>query len=251
MKVLGVRLDNVDHEGALQKVSLFLASGQHSVFTPNPEMLVDAQKDEYFKEVLNQGSLNITDGKGIEYMTFGKVRRIAGTDFFMSLCRLAEQMNKRVFLLGTGDRRTLERAKEKLASQLNNLNIVGIHEGISIGQEEKNGRMVLKLDEQENNDMIAQIALAAPDILFVGFGHGKQEKWIYEYLGDMPSVRVAMGIGGALDYISGNIKRAPRWMRVLGLEWLFRVCVQPHRIGRILKATLLFPFLYLYKIGRS
>ena len=79
-----------------------------------------------------------------------------------------------------------------------------------------------------------------PDILFVAFGMGKQEKWIYENLAKMPSVRIAMGVGGAFDYISGNVSRAPRLLRKFGLEWVYRLFKEPRRIGRIFNATIKF-----------
>ncbi len=247
MKVLGVRLDNVTVDEAISRVRGFFDVSQHTVYTPNPEMLVDAAKDEYFSEVLNESDLNIADGKGIEYMTLFKQKRIAGTDFVHDVCKLAEKESKSIFLLGTGNTKTLERAGEKLLAQFPELKIAGTDSGIRIGSKEKHDRILLDLDESENNDMIASIALAAPDILFVAFGHKKQEKWIYEYLEDIPSVKVAMGIGGALDYISGQVKRAPQWMRAIGLEWLFRLFVQPQRIGRILKATVVFPLYMILK----
>lgn len=247
MKVLGVRLDNVTVDEALVRTKGFFEAGQHVICTPNPEMLVDAQKDEYFKEVLNESDLNIADGKGIEYMTLFKQKRITGTDFVYDICRLAEQESKSIFLLGSGNDDVLKKAKETLLEKYPNLKIAGMHIGIVISSKEKHDRILLDLDAAENNEMIADIALAAPDVLFVAFGHKKQEKWMYEYLEDLPSVKVAIGVGGALDYISGTIKRAPKWMRAIGLEWLFRLFVQPQRIGRILKATVVFPLYMLFK----
>jgi len=247
MDVLGVRIDRVTHTELQHKIAEFLATTGHIVFTPNPEMLVDAQKDIYFKEVLNASDLNIADGKGIQLMTLGKVTRIAGTDTVMDICEYANKKGHSIFLLGTGEDAVLDKAKQNLVKLYPNCKIVGTHPGLRITQIEKNGRLVLQYNEQENNDMIADIALASPDILFVAFGHAKQEKWIDEHIDQLPSVRLAMGIGGALDYISGSIKRAPKWMRALGLEWLFRLFVQPQRIGRILKATVVFPLYMVFK----
>ena len=89
--------------------------------------------------------------------------------------------------------------------------------------------------------------MAQPDILFVAFGHGKQEKWIYENLKDLPGVKVAMGVGGAFDFVSGNKKRAPKWMRVIGLEWLYRLIHEPNNLGRIWKATVIFIYYFCCK----
>jgi N-acetylglucosaminyldiphosphoundecaprenol N-acetyl-beta-D-mannosaminyltransferase len=79
-----------------------------------------------------------------------------------------------------------------------------------------------------------------PDILFVAFGQVKQEKWIYRNLPQIPTVKVAMGVGGSFDYISGKVKRAPSLMRKLGLEWLYRMCRQPWRLPRIMTAVVRF-----------
>ena len=87
---------------------------------------------------------------------------------------------------------------------------------------------------------LAKINKARPDYLFVGLGAPKQEKWIYHNLPKMPSVKLAMGVGGAFDYISGRVKRAPRFMRSLGLEWLYRLIRQPWRFPRIVTAVLKF-----------
>ncbi|MEK7083916.1 MAG: polysaccharide pyruvyl transferase CsaB, partial [Patescibacteria group bacterium] len=104
MNILGVRIDPVDTYAGLEKAQEFLLSdSQHTIFTPNPEMLVDAQKDEYFRDVLNSGSLNLCDGFGLRLVSRGKLQRVPGIDFFLALCLLALRMGKRVHLLGGGD----------------------------------------------------------------------------------------------------------------------------------------------------
>ena len=87
--------------------------------------------------------------------------------------------------------------------------------------------------------------MVKPDILFVAFGHGKQEKWINEYLRDLPSVKIAMGVGGAFDYLSGQTSRAPLWMRKIGLEWLYRLIREPKRLKRIWRAVIIFPIYFV------
>jgi N-acetylglucosaminyldiphosphoundecaprenol N-acetyl-beta-D-mannosaminyltransferase len=92
--------------------------------------------------------------------------------------------------------------------------------------------------------MLADIITAAPAILIVAFGHIKQEEWIQQNLKDLPSVQVAIGVGGAFDMISGYLRRAPRLFRFFGLEWLWRFLIQPYRYKRIWKAIITFPYLY-------
>ncbi len=237
MNILGVRVDTLNRTDALAQVADFLASGEgHTIFTPNPEMLVDAQKDSYFKEVLNAGDLNLCDGKGIALVAKTPIERIPGVDFMVDMCELAEKEGRTVYLLGSGFRSVVQGCKEKLLERFPNLRIVGIHPGPTIGQ----------VIPEENDAIIEDIIMTAPDVLFVALGHGKQEKWIYGFLPDLPSVRVAMGVGGSFDFISGKIKRAPAIFRRLGLEWLYRLIREPRRIKRIWKATVVFLF-YFYK----
>ncbi len=240
MYILGVRVDTVDKSSALSKVADFLASGEgHMIFTPNPEMLVDTQKDSYFKDVLNAGDLNLCDGKGIAFVSKEKIERITGVDFMVDICELAAEKNKSVYLLGSGSSEVLKECKKNLLVKFPTLKIVGLHPGIQISND-------FKFDTEKNDAVIDDIILSAPDILFVAFGHKKQEKWIYGFLPELPSVRVAMGIGGSFDFISGKAKRAPAIFRRFGLEWLYRLVREPRRIKRIWKATVVFLF-YFYK----
>ncbi len=242
MKVLGVRIDKVTRKQALEKVGDFLNSdGQYKIFTPNPEMLVDAQKDEYFKEVLNKGDLNICDGFGLSVVS--GVKKISGVDFMVDICALAEETWRSVYLLGSGSDEILEKVKSSLKKSFPNLKVVGIDKGPVISDHGS----VISYDREENNELVADIVMTSPDILFVAFGHGKQEKWIEENLKQLPSVKVAMGVGGSFDFISGGAKRAPKFLRKIGLEWLFRLILQPKRIKRIWKATFKFIFLIIFK----
>jgi N-acetylglucosaminyldiphosphoundecaprenol N-acetyl-beta-D-mannosaminyltransferase len=238
MYILGVRVDKVDKSLALSNVADFLASHEgHMIFTPNPEMLVDAQKDLYFKEVLNAGDLNLCDGRGLALVAKESIERIPGVDFMIDICEFAAGENKSVYLLGSGSSEVLKECKNKLLAKFPNLKIVGMHPGIHIAND-------FTFDSDANDAIIDDIILSAPDILFVAFGHKKQEKWIYGFLPELPSVRVAMGIGGSFDFISGKVKRAPAIFRRLGLEWLYRLVREPRRIKRIWKATVVFLYYY-------
>ena len=93
--------------------------------------------------------------------------------------------------------------------------------------------------------LLSRINSARPIILFVAFGQGKQEKWIFHHLDLLPSVRVAIGVGGALDFIAGEIKRAPVWLQKIGWEWLYRLTQEPKRWPRIINAVVVFPALVI------
>lgn len=244
MHILGVRVDNLAKNEALAQAAQFLhSSDQHLIFTPNPEMLVDAQTDTYFQEVLNKGNLNLCDGKGIQLVATEKIERITGVDFMIDLCGMAQKEGMSVYLLGSGFQDVVEKCKHELQKQFPGLKIVGTHPGLKLANL-PTGQ--LEYNTTQNDDILNDIIFSSPDILFVAFGHGKQEKWMYENLPHLPSVKIAMGVGGAFDYISHKIKRAPQWMRSIGLEWLYRLITQPQRIKRIYKATILF-FYYTKK----
>lgn len=251
--ILGVRLDEVNREQAIELARCFLSGGgpaspagrQYTIFTPNPEMLVAAQKDGYFRNVLNSGSLNICDGRGIELLAKKKLVRIPGIDFFLDLCAFAARENRSVYLLGSGDTSVIIDAAAELRRQFPGLHITGFHPGPRMTNGEWSDTTPPSYDSAENNAIMAEINATHPDILFVAFGHGKQEKWIAENLRKMPSVKIAMGVGGAFDLLGGKVGRAPLFLRRLGLEWLWRLMHEPRRIGRIWNATVKFLYLFL------
>lgn len=239
MNILSVRIDNLTKKQALEKVVDFLNNRkQHTIFTPNPEMLVDAARDPSFRDILNRGSLNICDGKGIQFVSTEKIERIPGSDFMLDICRLASEQGRGVYLLGG---KNVNQTVEQLKKQFPNLNIVGSHRGPCIIYHVS----CITTNARENDEVITDIIAKVPSILFVAFGHPKQETWIHDNLSRLPSVKIAMGVGGAFDFIAGIAKRAPRWMQTLGLEWLWRLIIEPRRIGRIWKATAHFLFLYV------
>lgn len=244
VSILGTKICQVTRDQAMSIAKEFLLSPKpHYIFTPNPEMVVDAQRDPSFTEALNQGDLNLCDGFGLSLFTH--TPRIPGVDFMLSLCALAEANNKSIYLLGSGNEKTIITTKENLLAQFPKLKIAGIDPGYKINLMTGEAGSWLDFDPRAREEAVHRLIMAAPDILFVAFGHNKQEQWIVSNVPDLPSVRLAMGVGGAFDFISGKITRAPRFLRALGLEWLWRLVLEPKRIKRILKAVVVFPFLVL------
>ncbi len=253
MQFLGIKISEVTKEQALQKVLEFLSGGQHTIFTPNPEFVVKAQKDEYFKKVLNTGDLNLCDGMGVQICT--GIKRIPGVDFMLALCQLAAQQGRGVYLLGAGNDEVVEKTFEELQKKFPGLHISGYNKGPELDEclnchSRQSGNPVDDcLDSHlhgNDNVVVEQINQSGAEVLFVAFGMGKQEKWIYENLSKIPNVKIAMGVGGSFDFISGKVKRAPLFLRQLGLEWMYRLIQQPSRIGRIFNATLRFTWLVLF-----
>lgn len=247
-EILGVRIDSVSLVEVKERVGLWLkGSEQKKIFTPNPEMLVLAQKFPRFKEVLNGGDLNLCDGFGITLVSGGKIKRIPGSDFVWELCEMAEKDGKSIFLLGTGNDEVLLKTKEVLNTKFVQLKIARMDKGPKI--EVVGGDM--KVNGEENNEALRKINESGAEVLIVAFGQMKQEMWIEEFLPKLPGVKLTIGVGGALDYIGGKVKRAPRWVRKIGFEWLYRLIREPRRVKRIFTATFLFIYYIIKKYGRA
>lgn len=238
MQILGVKVDNISHEEALAKVLDFFQNGQHVITTPNPEFILAAQEDKEFKNILNRADLALPDGFGLILMSrlIGTPlkEQICGSDFIWNICALAEKENKTVYLLGAQEGVAIK-AAENLREQYPQLKIVGAEMGLRLGINDQSDAL------HGNQQLIARINAVQPDIIFVAFGHGKQEKWIAENLSKLPSVKIAMGVGGSLDFIANVVPRAPLWMRQIGCEWLWRLIQEPRRWHRIYRAIIKFP----------
>lgn len=239
--LLGVKIDTLTKKQAMDRAADFLLGDtSHTIFTPNPEILVFAQRYPWFQKILNKGDLNLCDGIGTAL--FLKTKRIAGVDFMLDLCHLAAEQGRRIYLLGSGDIAIIKAAEKELQGFFPKLKIVGSHPGPIFNIQYS---IFNRNDLKECDIIIKNINETHPEILFVAFGHGKQEWWISEYLKDLPSVKIAMGVGGAFDMLAGKQTRAPKWLRAIGLEWLWRLCTEPRRFSRILTAVFVFPFLVL------
>lgn len=232
--VLGVKIDDVNMTEALSVVEKWIWNpGKHYVspkakgkvlakrgfyiVTPNPEFVVAAQKDKSFKKILNDADLSIPDGRGLKFS--GKVRNIfSGTDFMEKLVSLAAEKGFTVGFLGGRDK-VAKKTAECLLNKYPGLEVAFAESG---GEVCSTSPIALTTSD---------FAVPPVDILFVAFGHIKQEKWIANNLDKIP-VKIAMGVGGAFDYLSGSVPRAPKWIRDLGFEWLFRLIIQPWRVKR-------------------
>lgn len=228
VKILGVKIDNLTMDEVLQEVEVFLTDNQqHYIVTPNPEFLVKAQKDKEFKEILNRADLAIPDGMGLIFASrfLGQPLkgRVTGTDLMEKICQRAALRGWSVFLIGDRE----DGLAEETANQL------------------KNKYSGLKITGSSFNDVILKGVFkgTSSKILFIASGAPTQEKWIAQNLAKMPSVGLAMGVGGAFNFISGRVQRAPRFLREVGLEWFWRLFCQPRRIGRIFRAVIVFPWM--------
>jgi len=241
MKILGVKIDNLTIAETLQKIEVFLRDGQqHYLVTPNPEFLVEAQKDEEFKRILNQADLAVPDGMGLvlaaRFLGQPLKQRITGTDLMEEICQRAAQKKWPVFLLG-GRQGVAEKARDNLRER---------YQGLEIKVNSRSDLFdTTFLNPIGFKKVVSKRSDLGSAILFVALGAPKQEKWIVENLKLMPSVKLVMGVGGAFDFMAGRARRAPKFLRAIGLEWLWRLFCQPRRIIRIFKAVVVFPWLVI------
>jgi len=236
ISILGVPIDAITREQAIERLAGMLVSErQHHVMTPNSEMLVAAQKHPAFHQVLQRSDLNLPDSQGI--VTMGRYigqyvpERVTGVDTVTALCAVLTEADS-VFLLGAAPG-IAEKAAEALKAKNPHLRIAGAYAGTP--------------KAHDANSIIARINDVHPHILFVAYGAPKQDLWIAEYLQEMPSVRIAMGVGGTFDFLAGAKKRAPLLLQTMGLEWFWRLVCEPRRLPRILNAVLVFPFLVILR----
>lgn len=223
LKILDVRVDKVDMMGALCVVDSFIHNGDfHHIITLNAEIIYQAQFNEPLQKIINSADLVTPDGAGIVwaagYMGDPVPERVTGIDLMLEICKQAHHNGWRIFLLG-GAPDIADEAADKLREQYPNINIVGTHHGY--------------FKEDEEDKVFELVRQAEPDIIFVALGAPRQEFWIREHKEKLP-VKVAVGVGGSFDVVSGRVKRAPVWMQRLKLEWLARLIREPWRFKRML-----------------
>jgi N-acetylglucosaminyldiphosphoundecaprenol N-acetyl-beta-D-mannosaminyltransferase len=219
--VLGVKIDKVGFQQALEiSKNLIESPGKHYIVTPNPEIITAASKDAEFRRILNKADLSIPDGMGLVWIA--KVlgdnipKRVTGVDLLEAIAGLAEEHGFTLFLLG-GDPNIAEKAAKALINCYPKLKIAGTFAG--------------RAGVEGDQEILKIIGNKQIDILAVAYGPGKQEKWIARNLPRL-NVKLAIAVGGALDFISGEKARAPKIVQKIGLEWVFRLMREPWRIKR-------------------
>lgn len=228
--ILGVRVDQLTRQQALDRIERTIARRRTSgntcacqqVVTVNTEFVMLAQRNSTFRQAINKAALVIADGIGVVWASYlGKVHlpeRITGTDTIVALARRCAAAGYRMFLLGAAPG-IAEEAAAYLQRVAPGVQIAGTHAGSPAREEE--------------DAIIARIRAANADVLCVAYGAPAQDLWIARNLPRLP-VAIAMGVGGAFDFLSGRQRRAPQLMQRLGLEWLYRLYRQPWRWRRML-----------------
>lgn len=219
----GVKIDNVGLDEAVEH-ALTDRGEPCWVVTPNALMLDACRKDASYADLLDRATLSLADGAGVllaaRRMGTPLVGRVAGIEFGEALLGRAAREGLRVFFLGGGDG-VAQKAAQALALRYEGLRVCGAYWGY-FQKEGEDDRRVTEL-----------IRAARPDILFVCFGFPMQERWIAEHIGFMDGIRVVAGLGGSLDVWSGQLRRAPRVVSSIGMEWLWRMAREPKRLKNL------------------
>ncbi len=200
--------------------------------TVNPEYIVQAHRLPAFRKVIEDADAALIDGTGLVFglrLRGMRVSRTTGVDFIETLARFGAKEGLSLFLLGAGEE-VADRTKSVLIEKNPDLFVAGTYSGSP-----------KDIDFEEIKKLIHK---AKPDILLVAYGSPAQDLWIARHQKEL-GVPVALGVGGAFDFISGTVSRAPRFLRAIGLEWLWRLVLQPWRIKRIIDAVIIFPWLVL------
>jgi N-acetylglucosaminyldiphosphoundecaprenol N-acetyl-beta-D-mannosaminyltransferase len=226
--VLGVHIDAINFAYALARAEELIESGEsHYIVTPNPEIVLHAHRDALFRAILNNASLSLCDGVGLflaaNLKGYALPSRICGADFMEALCAKAEKRGWHITLVG---------AKQEIRRLA--LRVL------------RTRYPALALSETSGEGAIPNC-----DIAFVALGAPKQELWIHEQRQNGSKVKLFMPVGGTFDMLAGVLPRAPFFLRSFGLEWLWRLFLEPSRAGRIFQAVILFPCIFLLTVAKE
>ncbi len=237
-----LKISNVSWEEAICRVEeLISLDANEYVLTPNVDHVVQAETDRYLRKIYRECPLVVADGMPIIWASrfFKKPlqAKISGSDFLIRFCRTAARKGYRLFFLGGRDD-AAEISADILRKRYPGLKVAGVY----------SPPKGFELDEKSNNRVLERIKAVRPDLIFVGLGTPKQEKWIYENR-HRYRARVSFPVGAGFDFLSGKIRRAPVWMRRAGLEWLWRMLLDPKRLfyRYLVRDIRFFPIIFKQK----
>lgn len=226
VNICGVQVDRYSFHEVVEQITNHALSrnSPQYVVTPNAQHIVTLQRDSLFREIYRNAFLSVPDGVPLlwaaKFFNTPLSGRVNGTDLFERLCQTSAEIGLKIFLLG-GRPGAAQKAADTLKKKYPNIKIVGTN-CPAYGFE---------TDESELEKINFAIEAAKPDILFVGLGAPKQEYWMYNNYQKL-NVPICLGIGVSFELVSGMVKRAPIMMQKVGLEWLFRLIVEPRRLWR-------------------
>lgn len=233
VKILGVRIDNFSVEEIKKNILYILGNipEQKFITTLNPEIILKAHQDKNYRDILNGADLNICDGFGLKLISMLRNQpiksRFAGADLTDFLLETADRRKLKIFVVAAKNSLSMPNDIERA--------IMEKYPNLTAKSEYIGG----------SQDNVQNAIIREAEIIFVNFGVPKQEKFIWENRAKFPKAKILVGVGGAFDFLTGRLKRAPKILRDAGLEWLWRLLQEPKRIRRICRAVIIFPFLAL------
>lgn len=239
-KILGVRIDNLTKKEILEKIEFFLSEKKfHLLATVNPEFILEAQKNKKFGDILNNADLCVADGVGIKYafLRFGKWLkcRMTGVDLMHEILKMANGKKLTVFLAVNRDGLSrYDMLKDALEKEYPEVRF----NGADIALDGK------KLSVIGNLSADYRLQITDNEVVFCNFGAPNQEIFLNQFKND--NIQVAMGVGGSFDFVTGKVCRSPKILQKMGLEWLWRMMVQPWRWRRIFNAVIVFPIKIIF-----
>lgn len=221
IKIFDLKLNICSFPESIEKIGGFIKGDTcRQIVTLSTEMVIYGEKDPVFASVVNNADLVTADSAGIVWaarkLAKTSAEKVSGIDIVWEICRLSGFKGWKIYVLGSTEE-SLQEAVRKLKEEYKDINIAGYHNGYF----------------DDSQKIVEHINSSGADILFVALGSPKQEFWISEHK-DILRTKVAIGVGGSFDVISGKHKRAPKWMVDASLEWLYRLITQPARFGRML-----------------
>lgn len=222
-KFLNTYVNNITMDETLNEIeNMILTNKKSYIVAINVDVVMKIENDKYLKKITDNADIVLVDGKPLIWISKLKKEpikeKISGSDLVPKVCELAANKKYSIFIIGGKDGIANE-AKKKLEKQYSNINIVGTY-APPIGFEK---------DEKELDKINNMISKVKPDILIACFGCPKQEKWIYENINKYDA-KVSICAGATVDFLAGNVKRAPKWMSNCGLEWFYRFLQEPKRL---------------------
>lgn len=223
VKLLNIEVDNLSMDEAVNEIDKLVKRKKPSyVVTPNVDHIIKLETDVEFKQIYEDADLILTDGMPLIWISKCKGRpikeKVSGSDLFPKVCELASHRRYKIFLLGAAEGVALK-AAENLEHKYKGIQIAGCY----------SPKYGFENNKAEIEKIINIVKSAEPDILAVGLGAPKQEKFIHKYLHEL-NVPVSLAIGASIDFEAGNIKRAPKFMQKSGFEWLYRLIKEPRRL---------------------
>lgn len=225
IKFMNTEIDNLTMEETLQAIDTLIQENMSAyVVTPNVDHIVQLETNRELQDVYANASLILTDGKPLLWIAkwYGTPikEKISGSDLFPKLCSMAAKKGYKMFFLGAAEG-VAKKAADNLKKKYQGLQVVGTYSP-PYGFEK---------DVAELEKINKMVKDTKPDILIVGLGCPKQEKFMYHHCKEL-GVPITFGLGASLDFEAGNIKRAPKWMSDYGFEWLFRITQDPKRMAK-------------------